>query len=267
MLTAILNLFAVIPTLTLLCVALAAWLVRRRPGRIRPVWLLAFAAALGGAEALPLPEPQPDPWLSAGEASDAQHILEVGVGGGSYQTCGGARTYGNAGAMYRYSAPISAQTNVTVGLGSYVALDGQTPSGGVRGSVGVEHRWAGASVGVVAGSLRRADTVEAPALPTATLRLGPRDKVFLDASFLDQAPGPLPGPMLELGGGLAFPAAGNRWEPLRVRAGVGAQGVYVAPTLPIGEVGNLEVMGAYGDPDTWGVSARLRMHVDAVAEP
>ena len=71
----------------------------------------------------------------------------------------------------------------------------------------------------------------------------------------------------ELGGGLAFPAAGNRWEALRVRAGVCAQGVYVSPTLPIGDIGNLDVMGAYGDPDTWGVSARMRMHFDAAAGP
>jgi hypothetical protein len=267
MLTALLHLLAVIPALTLLFVVLAAWLLRRRPGAMRPVWLVAFAGVLGGAEALPLPEPAPDPWLSPGEASDAQHILEVGVGAGSYQTCGGVRTYGNAGAMYRYSAPISDQTNVTVGIGTYSALDGQTPSGGMRGSIGLEHRWAGGSVGMVAGALRRTDTIEAAVLPSATLRLGARDKIFVDASFLDQGPGPLPGPLLEVGGGLAFPAVGNRWEPLRVRAGVCAQGVYVAPTLPIGEVGNLDVMGAYGDADTWGVSARMRLHFDAAPQP
>lgn len=268
MILALFQLFAAVPVVTVLLVVVGTWLLRRRAGRPRHAWIVGIGTLLVAADAAeevePLPLPEPKPWLSGGTAIPARHTVEFGGGGGQFQTCAGPRTYADVGAMYRYTTPISAQTNLTASAGSYGALSWGTPSGGVRGSVGLEHRWIGGSVGVLAGALKREDTVDAPVLPTATLRLGPRDMVFLDANLFDVSPAPLPGAVLELGGGVAFPKLGNRWEPFRVRAGMSLAGVYVAPTIPLWQVGNVDVIGAYGDPSTWGVSARIRLHFDAV---
>ncbi|MDP2314000.1 MAG: hypothetical protein Q8P41_13920 [Pseudomonadota bacterium] len=268
MILALFELLAAVPLLTLLLVTLTTWLVRRRPGRVRHAWLVGIIALLVAAdevEELPLPEPTPGG--AGGQALSERHTVEFGVGGGQFQTCAGVRQYGDLGATYRYTTPISAQTNLTVSGGGYAAFSGianepgVTPSGAVRGSVGLEHRWAGGSVGVIAGAPMREDTITGtPVLPTATLRIGPRDMFFVDANLFDVSPAPLPGPLLELGVGIAFPRYGNQWEPLRLRGGVSGMGVFLSPTLPVGEIGNLDITGAYGDPNTWGVSARMRLH-------
>lgn len=257
MLDICLRLLFTVPLLLVAGVVVATWLLRRRPGRLRPAWILGFGALLLAADPAgspPLPgEPSPGP----------HHTIEAGFGAGGYQTCGGARTYAGMGAMYRYTTPISDQTDLVVGGGGYRVVDGADLTGGVRAEVGLEHRWIGGAVGGLAGRLSRTDTVDARVLPAARLRLGPRDVFFLEANLLDGDPMPLPGPWFEVGAGVAFPALGNRWEPLGVRAGLNAGGVYLAPSLPLGEAGNLEVMGAYGDPDTWGASARVRLHLPA----
>lgn len=267
MIYALFQLFAAVPVVTVLLVVVGTWLLRRRPGRLRHAWIVGIGTLLVAADAAeeiePLPLPEPQPWLSGGRAVPARHTVEFGGGGGQFQTCAGPRSYADVGAMYRYTTPISAQTNLTASAGSYGALSWGTPSGGVRGSVGLDHRWAGGSVGVLAGALSRADTVDARVMPTATLRLGPRDMFFLDASVLDISPAPLPGPIVEAGAGVAFPKLGNRWEPFRVRGGVSGSGVYLSPTIPLWDLGNIDVIGAYGDPSTWGVSARVRLHFDA----
>ncbi len=263
MLAPLLQLFAAVPLATLGLVMVAAWLVRRRPGRLRHAWIVGFGALLVAAdevEELPLPDANPIP--PGGEAIPARHTMEVGLGGGSFQTCAGPRTYGDVGAMYRYTTPISAQTNLTAAAGTYVAYSDEA-SGGLRASVGLEHRWMGGSLGLMAGSLRREDTLESPVMPTASLRLGPRDMIFAEAGILDESPAPLPGPLMALGAGVAFPKLGNSWEPLRIRAGVSGMGAYLSPSFPIGEFGNVEIVGAYGDPATWGVSGVLRVHVAA----
>jgi hypothetical protein len=268
MLNSLFALLAAVPLLTLGLTISGFWLLRRRQRRLRHAWLVGFVGLLVAAdevEELPLPEPSPI-W-HAGSATPAQHSVEIGGGGGAFQTCAGVRHYGDLGAMYRYSTPISDQTNLTVAAGGYGAY---TPgyvdawSGAGRASVGLEHRWIGGAIGVMAGLPSRADTVASYVLPTASLRIGPRDMVFVDANLFDANPTPLPGPMFEVGAGLAFPALGNKWEPLRFRAGVSGMGVYFAPTIPLGDLGNLELTGAYGDPATWGASARLKLHFAAV---
>lgn len=261
MIYALFQILSVLPILTVAGAIVGVWLLRRRPGRLRPVWLLGFGTLLVAADATELPDP-PSPW-GAGEAMPAHHTIEGGFGGGSYQTCSGSRRYGLGGAMYSYTTPISQQTNVVVSGGLFGGIDGTAGNGGGRASVGFEHRWIGGSIGAVGGYLHRESVLDAPILPTATLRLGPRDMVFLDASFADQSPGPIPGPIAELGAGIAFPKLGNSWEPLRIRAGLNMQGIYVAPSFPVGDIANVEVMGAYGDSATWGGSAVVRFHLDA----
>ena len=256
-----LQLLAGVPLVSLLVVVTTAWLLRRRPGRARPAWLVAFVAVLSAADAvddLPLPA-EPD-------ARSASHTVEVGFAAGSYQTCAGPRTWGGGGAMYRYQKPVSAQTDLTLAAGAFVGADGADPFGGGRAEIGVEHRWAGGAVGVVAGSLHRESTLTTPVLPTARLRLGPRDMVFADASVFAMGPTPIPGSLLEAGAGVAFPRLGNRWEPFQVRAGLSLSGIYLSPTIPLGQVGNLDLFGAYGDPDTWGVTTRVRVHFPADAD-
>lgn len=254
MLHAALNLVFGIPLFTLLLVVGTTWLLRRRPGRLRPAWLVGAALLLVAADAS---DPVP------ADARGASHTVEGGFAGGSYQTCSGARNWGGAGAMYRYTTPISEQTDLTVAGGAFGGADGTDPFFGGRGEIGLEHRWAGGALGVVGGALRRDGAFRPPVLPTGRLRLGPRDMVFLDGNLFAMGPTPIPGSLVEVGAGIAFPRLGNQWEPFRVRAGFSLSGFYLSPTVPLGDVGNLELSGAYGDPDTWGVSTLVRVHFPA----
>lgn len=254
MITALLQLLATAPILGVFTVFLAAWLLRRRQRGLRPAWLLGFGSVLVAADAT-----EPVPWLDPGTARPANHTLDVGMGGGSYQTCGGPRTYGDVGAMYRYETPISGQTDFTVSAGAYGGNDGGDLNGAGRLSVGLEHRWIGGSVGAVGGLLQRENPIGLPVYPTASLRLGPRDKIWIEGSFLDTSPAPLPGVGFSLGAGVAFPRLGNQWEPFTVRGGFSLQGAWLAPSFPVGENVSLEVLGAYGDQSTWGTAVRIRL--------
>ncbi len=262
--------------LVLLLVPLATWLVRRRPGRIHRAWIVAVVPPLLAAEEVegpPLPLPLPLPGSAPGVRSGAipeRHTVEIGVVGGHFMTCAGVHGYGDLGASYRYTKPISAQVNLTVTAGGYAALTGLVTeaapalSGGVLGAVGLEHRWVGGSVGVLAGALTRAeDEAPSPVMPTATLRIGPRDVFFIDGSVLAVSPAPLPGPVFDVGAGIAFPRLGNQWEPLRIRAGLSGMGFFVSPTVPVGEIGNLDIKAAFGGPNDWGASAAMRVHFAA----
>jgi hypothetical protein len=254
MLTPLLQILATAPLIGVAAVFFVTWAIRRRPGRLRPAWLLGFGTLLVAADAT-----EPLPWLDAGTAAPAHHTLDVGMGGGSYQTCGGPRTYGDVGAMYRYETPISSQTSVAISAGAYGGSDGGEYNGAGRLSLGLEHRWIGGGLGVVAGALHRESPLGTPVLPTASLRLGPRDKIWIEGSFLDTSPAPLPGVGFTVGAGVAFPRLGNQWEPLAIRGGMSLQGAWLAPSFPVGENATLEVVGAYGDRSTWGATVRIRL--------
>ena len=259
----------------LLLVPFATWLVRRRPGPLHRGWLILLGVPLLAADAGETSQPDPGEPLPLPNATSRlphaaipeRHTIEFGVGGGQFPSCAGVNHYADAGALYRYSKPISRETNLTVTGGAYGAVVGLLgnsklhPSGGVRGSVGLDHHWVGGSVGLMAGALRReASGTNVPILPTATLRLGPRDSFFIDGNLFDVSPAPMPGPILEVAAGIAFPRLGNRWEPFRVRAGMSADGVFVSPTIPIADLGNLDVTAAYAGETNWGASARMRVH-------
>ena len=270
MISALFQIFAAVPILTLALVVVTAWALRRRPGRVRHGWVVGFLALLVAAdtaEELPLPDPDPEP-AEGGSPSPAvprRHSIELGMGAGQFQTCSGARTYGDVGAMYRYTTPISRETNATAAGGGYLAYqDGGTQvSGGGRASVGLEHRWAGGEVGLMFGALERESALGSVVVPTLEARLGPRDMFFVEAGLFTESPAPLPGPVAHGGVGFAFPALGNSWEPLVVRAGINGLGFYVAPTVPVGGLGNVEISVAYGDVSNWGASALLRLHLAA----
>lgn len=256
MLLPLFALLSAVPLLTLAAGLVALWALRRRAGRLRPAWLLGVLLLSMGVDA---PEEEPS-WFDPGAAPPAHHTIEAGLGVGSYQTCSGPHRYGQVGAMYRYTAPLGPHTAFTAAGGGYGAVDDDALAGAARGAVGLEHRWVGGEVGLIVGRLHHEAPLETPILPAASLRIGPRDIVFVDASVMDQSPGPLPGPFVEAGMGVALPSLGNAWEPFRLRAGISGAGFYLAPSFPVGEAANVELVGAYGDSHTWAATARVRLH-------
>lgn len=249
---------ALVPMASLWLVVVAAWLLRRQPGRVRPAWIVVPACLLVAADEVPLPG-APGGW---NEALPGSHMVGGGFSAGSYQTCSGARQYSDAGLIYRYSTPISGETSLNVGGGLYGGLDGgEYLYGAGHAEGGIEHRWAAARIGFVAGGLMgQGAPLDTPVVPSAAVRLGPRDIAWLDAGMFDSTPAALPGELFRVGAGVAVRSVHNPWEPLAFRAGVASGGVYLGSSFPLGEVGAGDLLLAYGDPATWRFALNGRFY-------
>lgn len=258
MLEALLVPLAVVPLATVFLVAFWVWLLRRQPGRARPLWIVLPAGALIAADAVPLPSSASD-WEAALPGS---HMVGGGFAAGSYQTCSGPRQYSDAGLMYRYSTPVSRETSLSAGGGVYGGLDGsEYLYGAVHASGGIEHRYAAGRIGVVAGGLMgQGEPLETPVLPTASVRLGPRDLVWAEAAVFESNPAALPGDYFHAGAGVAVRSVRNPWEPLAFRGGISSGGIYLGSSFPLGEVGAGDLLLAYGDSSTWRFALNGRFY-------
>ena len=127
--------------------------------------------------------------------------------------------------------------------------------------MGIDHRWFGVGLGGVAGALMgRGNFSDQPILPSASLRLGPRDILYAEAMFLQHGSGPFPGVFARAG----LVGTGRRWgteyQPLQIAFGVSTNGFYIAPRIGFAKHFAAEIFGAYGDTEHWEASVRLRAY-------
>lgn len=229
---------------------------RRRHFRRAPLLAIASLSLVAAADEAPLDH----------------HTVGASVGGGRYmETCGGRRQYGSVGLHYAWTETHGTHSSLGFSIDAAGGSDEDMPFFLLRPVLRGETRWLGGGLGLSTGLLANNgsyfDTFQSGLsrplglMPTANLRLGPRDLFFVEARVMDARPSPLPNPYVVLALGIPIPSHGNDFERTTIRAGVSTAGFLLAPTIAFGEDWALDLSAAIGDEDTFDLSVGLRKHL------
>jgi phosphatidylglycerol---prolipoprotein diacylglyceryl transferase len=196
----------------------------------------------------------------SGERSGYTTLGASGSAGSYVESCGGARQVSAAGASITRTSPSGVESWVVTRAHGFVGSDEEVSMAGGGLSVAGEGPWLGAGIGFIAGSLT-VDGTREPIFPTAHLRLGRLDRVFLEGRLAEHEPVGAPIPLVSVGIGFGLGRGENR-----VGLGVGGSGFYGTGRL-VSQGWELEPFLAFGDAETYqgGIAIRKRLGVGAQA--
>lgn len=197
-----------------------------------------------------------------------------GAAGGRYvETCGPARHFQTAAVEAEYRHPITPSLEFTAEVQLSQGLDVEdVPSEpvidpswrrtqlsiGLRPMLGLDSPYLGGAVGITLGPLVL-DGDQGFAFPAARLRVGPRSLAFLDGAINDSLMGSLPAGWLQITAGVGLPPKLDAaWNHPILQVGIADTGFLAATAVPLGEHGQLEAIGTYGDTNTWRMGLGMR---------
>jgi hypothetical protein len=171
------------------------------------------------------------------------------------ESCGGARRVNAGGISIAHTAPSGAESWVVTKAQGFVGSDEELDIAGAGLSVAAEGPWLGAGIGLLAGSLAVDGSTET-VFPTAHLRLGRRESVFLEARLAEHEPVGIPIPAISLGLGIGIGGGST------VGLGVGGSGFY-GTGLFRADGWEFEPFVAAGDSETYQLGVAIRKRLGA----
>jgi phosphatidylglycerol---prolipoprotein diacylglyceryl transferase len=180
----------------------------------------------------------------------------VGMSGttGSYvESCGGARRVNAAGVSIARATPAGEETWVVTRAHGFLGTDADFDIAGGGASIAAETPWFGAGIGLLAGSLTFDGSRES-VFPTAHVRVGRREGLFLDARLAEHEPAGVPIPGVTVGLGLGIGGGST------AGVGIGGTGFYGTGVF-VRDGWEVEPFLAMGNAETYqlGLAVRKRL--------
>jgi phosphatidylglycerol:prolipoprotein diacylglycerol transferase len=207
------------------------------------------AAILLGAGSDTLPPPR------VGHLS--YYDVSLSGGAGSYhEFCGGTYKYNQFGAGIARTDRWGRYTRLKYGVQGYRYNESTTygsyrspASYGVRALVGGEFRWAGLEAGALFDGFGD-EPNGILVLPSARVRLGPSDIVYLEAAYLAHENSHRPWAKLGIGT--------SHWDWGSIHLGLCDQGFYLEPDIRTNSGLSFSPFIAFASSDVWQLSLRLQ---------